>query len=197
MRVGPASSVGCPPLTTPFHPHTLRLQTPSHQPGHPSPLPPTQPSSRFQIRPPRSNYTPAAATHGPFRFLHTPTHTQTPTQQQPPTWSPVSSGPVGPIWNSHCPGITSALMPLMMRPACRQAGGVDFLRSGVTGQSPKVKGHRLQCKRGASQAVGKLHDAHITIKNKPHTTTTPSHAPHTIPPFHYPLPPPAHPPHTP
>jgi len=37
------------------------------------------------------------------------------------TWSPTSSGPTGPIWNSHWPGMTSALMPEMMRPALMHA----------------------------------------------------------------------------
>ena len=42
------------------------------------------------------------------------------------TWSPTSSGPTGPIWNSHWPGMTSALMPEMMRPALMHASCVFF-----------------------------------------------------------------------
>lgn len=34
------------------------------------------------------------------------------------TWSPTSKGPTGPIWNSHCPGITSALMPAVTLHGC-------------------------------------------------------------------------------
>jgi hypothetical protein len=46
-------------------------------------------------------------------------------QRATSTWSPVSSGPVGPIWNSHWPGITSALMPLMVRPAFMHASTTE------------------------------------------------------------------------
>ena len=35
--------------------------------------------------------------------------------------SPTSSAPDGPTWNSHCPGITSALSPDMFSPAFKQA----------------------------------------------------------------------------
>ena len=36
-------------------------------------------------------------------------------------WSPDSVSPAGPIWNSHWPGMTSALMPEILSPALMHA----------------------------------------------------------------------------
>ena len=36
-------------------------------------------------------------------------------------WSPTSIGPTGPIWNSHWPSMTSALVPEIFSPASMHA----------------------------------------------------------------------------
>ena len=58
------------------------------------------------------------------------------------SWSATSSGPSGPTWNSHWPTITSALMPLMDRPAARQlsrcsiSGSLGAMRPSA---SPRIR----------------------------------------------------------
>ncbi len=69
----------------------------------------------------RRSSRPSRAWRRGWRRCRSPRRSGSSNQRATHSWSATSSRPSGPTWNSHCPGMTSALMPEIDRPAARQA----------------------------------------------------------------------------